>query len=143
MQFDVIGLSYYAFWHGSFADLQFNLNDTATRYGKDIVVVETSYPWTLENGDTLENFITTPDLLPDGAAYPATPQGQAAYYENLRQILAAVPGGHGAGFMAWEPEWLPGVGWAPGEGNPNDNLTMFDCTGAALPSLAAFRAPRH
>jgi arabinogalactan endo-1,4-beta-galactosidase len=143
VQFDLIGLSYYPFWHGSFAALQFNLNDTATRYGKDIVVVETSYPWTLENGDTLANFISTPDLLPDGAAYPATPQGQAAYYERLREILAAVPGGHGAGFMAWEPEWLPGVGWAPGEGNPNDNLTMFDWTGAALPSLASFRGPRH
>jgi arabinogalactan endo-1,4-beta-galactosidase len=35
----------------------------------------------------------------------------------------------------------PGVGWTTGEGNPNDNLTMFDWTGAALPSVDAFRKP--
>jgi len=50
-----------------------------------------------------------------------------------------VPGGHGAGFVDWEPEWIPGVGWEPGAGNPNDNLTMFDWNGAALPSVRAFR----
>jgi arabinogalactan endo-1,4-beta-galactosidase len=43
------------------------------------------------------------------------------------------------GFVDWSPEWIPGVGWAPGEGNPNDNLTMFDWHGAALPSVNAFR----
>lgn len=45
-----------------------------------------------------------------------------------------------AGFFDWEPGWLPGVGWSPGQGNPNDNLTMFDWSGNALPSLNAFRA---
>ena len=49
--------------------------------------------------------------LPDGALYPPTPQGQAAYFEALRSVLLQVP---------------------------NDNLTMFDFTGAALPS----RSPR-
>ena len=53
-----------------------------------------------------------------------------------------MPDGLGAGFFDWEPEWIPGVGWATGEGNPNDNLTMFDWTGAALPVLRAFRPPR-
>lgn len=138
--FDVIGLSYYPFWHGSLAALRSNLNDLSSRYGKDLVVVETSYPWTLNNGDGLGNFINTPSQLPDGSRFPATPTGQAAYYEELRNVLAAVPNGRGAGFFVWEPAWLPGVGWAPGEGNPNDNLTMFDWSGNALPSLRAFRA---
>ncbi|OLF16364.1 glycoside hydrolase family 53 protein [Actinophytocola xanthii] len=140
VSFDVIGLSYYPFWHGDIAALRANLDDLSTRYRKDLVVVETSYPWTLANGDSLGNFVTSAGQLPDGGAYPATPAGQAAYFERLREVLAAVPGGRGAGFFAWEPEWLPGVGWAPGEGNPNDNLTMFDWSGNALPSLAAFRA---
>jgi arabinogalactan endo-1,4-beta-galactosidase len=139
VQFDQIGLSFYPFWHGPMSALQANLNDLATRYGKDIVVAEASYPWTLDNGDTLANFVTDAAQLPDGAAYPATPGGQAAYFEALRDVLRAVPGGHGLGFFAWEPEWIPGVGWAPGQGNPNDNLSMFDWQGRALPSLAAFR----
>jgi arabinogalactan endo-1,4-beta-galactosidase len=139
VQFDLIGLSFYPFWHGPLSALQANLNDLATRYGKDMVVAEAAYPWTLGNGDQLGNFVTDQSQLPDGATYPATPEGQAAYFEALRDVIRAVPGGHGLGFMDWEPEWVPGVGWAPGQGNPNDNLTMFDFSGAALPSLRAFR----
>ncbi|WP_345713044.1 arabinogalactan endo-1,4-beta-galactosidase, partial [Kineococcus glutinatus] len=142
VRFDVIGQSYYPFWHGSLQDLRANLTDIAARYDKDVVLVETAYPWTLENGDHLENLIRDVSQLPDAGTYPATPQGQAAYFETVRQVLLDVPGGRGLGFFAWEPEWVPGVGWAPGEGNPNDNLTMFDRSGAALPSLAAFRAGR-
>jgi arabinogalactan endo-1,4-beta-galactosidase len=140
VQFDVIGLSYYPFWHGALSALRANLNDLSTRYGKDLVVAETSYPWTLGNGDGLGNFINSASQLPDGARLPATQSGQAAYFEELRTVLAAVPNGRGAGFFDWEPGWLPGVGWSPGEGNPNDNLTMFDWSGNALPSLRAFRA---
>jgi arabinogalactan endo-1,4-beta-galactosidase len=138
VDFDVIGLSFYPFWHGPFAALQANLNDLSPRYGKDLVVAETAYPWTTGNGDDLANFIDSDSQLPDGAAYPATPQGQAGYFAALRGVLAQVPDGRGAGFFDWEPEWIPGVGWEPGAGNPNDNLTMFDWQGNALPSVAAF-----
>jgi arabinogalactan endo-1,4-beta-galactosidase len=40
--FDVIGLSYYPKWHGTLADLKYNVNDLARRYGKDIIIVEYS-----------------------------------------------------------------------------------------------------
>jgi len=40
--FDVIGESYYPKWHGTLDDLRNNLTDLATRYSKDIVVVEYS-----------------------------------------------------------------------------------------------------
>jgi arabinogalactan endo-1,4-beta-galactosidase len=149
VNFDVIGESYYPIWHGSLADLSANLNDLATRYNKDIVLAETAYPWTIEDGDGFANLWdgsgpagTTNVPLPDQATYPPTPTGQAAFFEALRQILLAVPDGRGLGFFDWEPEWTPGVGWEPGAGNPNDNLTMFDFTGRALPSLRAFR-PAH
>jgi arabinogalactan endo-1,4-beta-galactosidase len=136
---DVIAQSYYPFWHGSLADLRANLNDLAVRYAKDLVVVETAYPRTLGNGGELANLITDAASLPDGDLFPATPQGQAAYFEALRAVLLQVPGRRGARFVEWEPEWIPAVGWEPGAGNPNDNLTMFDWSGAALPSLGAFR----
>jgi arabinogalactan endo-1,4-beta-galactosidase len=146
----VIGESYYPIWHGSLADLQANLNDLATRYNKDIVVVETAYPWTTQDGDGYANLWdgtgpagTVNGPLPDQATYPPTATGQAAFFEALRQILLDVPDGRGLGFFDWEPEWTPGVGWEPGAGNPNDNLTMFDFTGRALPSLRAFRPAHH
>ena len=38
--FDVIGLSYYPKWHGTLADLKYNVDDLAQTYGKDVIVVE-------------------------------------------------------------------------------------------------------
>lgn len=40
--FDVIGLSYYPKWHGTLTDLRYNARDLATRYRKDLVIVEYS-----------------------------------------------------------------------------------------------------
>lgn len=137
LDFDVIGQSYYPFWHGTLEDLEHNLTDLATRYGKDIIVVETAYPWTLENGDGLENILDIVSELPQAAMWPPTPAGQLAYFAALREVFGKVPNGHGLGFMCWEPEWVPGVGWTPGEGNPNDNLTLFDFNGDSLPALGA------
>jgi beta-galactosidase len=42
VHFDVIGESYYPKWHGTLEDLENNLNDLATRYDKDVIVVEYS-----------------------------------------------------------------------------------------------------
>jgi len=40
VQFDVVGLSYYPKWHGTLADLSYNVNDLARSYKKDIIIVE-------------------------------------------------------------------------------------------------------
>ena len=42
VHFDVIGESYYPKWHGTPDDLRDNLTDLASRFGKDVVVVEYS-----------------------------------------------------------------------------------------------------
>ena len=131
--FDVIGLSYYPFWHGTITQLRTNLADLAARYQKPVMIVETQYGWTLANGDNLGNFLWQQSQVIPG--YPVTPGGQLAFAFDLLSALAAVPGGRGAGIFYWQPEWIPGVGWTPGEGTPNDNLTMFDFSGRALPSV--------
>jgi arabinogalactan endo-1,4-beta-galactosidase len=68
--------------------------------------------------------------------YPATPGGQLGFASDLLSILAAVPDHRGLGVFYWQPEWIPGVGWQPGAGTPNDNLTLFDFTGHALPGVS-------
>jgi len=138
--FDVIGLTYYPFWNGRLSDLRANLDDLAERYGKPLLIAETAYPWTLRGGDV--KVVRYATQLPDGGKYPPTPQGQAAYFLALRDILAHVPNGRGWGFFDWAPEWLAGVGAKPGEGDPFANLTMFDEAGAALPALQAAFRPR-
>ena len=131
VDYDVIGLSYYPFWHGGLTVMQANIDDLAVRYDKDVVIVETAYPSTLVDRDSEPNWVSSASQLPDGAVYPATPAGQAGYYTALRAIVAGVPDHHGLGIFAWAPDWAPGVGWQPGSGDPADNLTMFDPTGNA------------
>jgi arabinogalactan endo-1,4-beta-galactosidase len=137
--FDVIGLSYYPFWHGTLSQLRTNLNDLATRYDKDVVIAEHQYAWTLGWGDSTNNFVWNEDQLTPG--YPASPAGQLSMANDILSMLARVPSRHGAGFFYWEPEWIPGVGWEPGAGTPNDNLTLFDFEGNALPSIRMFENP--
>jgi arabinogalactan endo-1,4-beta-galactosidase len=139
--FDIIGQSYYPMWHGSLAQLQENLNDSVSRYGKPVLIAEISYPWTFEDGDGRGNIVTEDAILPDVDRFPVTPAGQAAFYEAVRDVLRQVPDGRGLGFMAWEPEWIGAVGWQPGAEAPNDNLTQFDFAGHALPSIRAYRRP--
>ena len=82
MPFDVIGASYYGYWHGSLAALQFNLDDVTAHYDKDIIVVETAYAFILADDDNWGNIIGDPSQLVPG--YPATPDGQAA---NFRDVM--------------------------------------------------------
>ena len=139
--FDIIGQSYYPMWHGSIADLEANLLDSVSRYDKPVLLAEVSYPWTFEDGDGRGNIVGPDAYLPDVDQFPVTPAGQAAFYEGVRGVLGRVPDGRGLGFMVWEPEWIPGVGWEPGAEASNDNLTQFDFTGHALPSIRAYRRP--
>jgi arabinogalactan endo-1,4-beta-galactosidase len=139
--FDIIGQSYYPMWHGSIADLEANTGDSIGRYHKPVLLAEIAYPWTFEDGDGRGNIVGPDTLLPDAARFPATPAGQAAFFHGVRDVLEKAPGGGGLGFLAWEPEWVPGVGWEPGAEASNDNLTQFDFAGRALPSIRAYRKP--
>jgi len=141
--FDLIGLSFYGYWHGSFADIQNAITVLSDRYDRDVLVVETAYPWTLEDHPTVpwENVINLESELVAG--YPATPAGQTAYLRALQDVVAAAPGGRGLGTVWWEPAWtaVPGNGWDPTDptsGNAWENQAVFDWTGRALPALATF-----
>jgi len=140
--FDVIALSYYPIYQGSLSDLRSNVDELATQFGKPIVIAETEYSWTLANGDALGNDTWQASQLIDG--YPANPGGQLSMLNDELSILAAVPDGLGAGMFYWEPEWIPGVSWAPDAsppGTPDDNETLFNFHGQALPSIGMYRNP--
>jgi arabinogalactan endo-1,4-beta-galactosidase len=144
--FDVIGLSYYPFFHGPISDMRQNVDALATQFHKRIVIAETQYPWTLANGnsaigDSTGDFVWQTSQLSPG--YPASPGGQLSFVSDELSILAQVPDGLGAGLFYWAPDWIPGVGWEPGAGvgSPNVNLTLFNYEGAALPSIGIFRNP--
>jgi arabinogalactan endo-1,4-beta-galactosidase len=144
--FDVVGLSYYPFFHGAISAMRANVDALATQFRKPIVIAETQYPWTLANGnsplgDSTGDFVWQTSQLSPG--YPASPGGQLSFVTDELSILAQVPDGLGAGLFYWAPDWIPGVPWEPGAniGSPNVNLTLFNFEGAALPSIGIFQNP--
>ncbi len=139
VDFDVIGLSFYPYWHGKLSDLAANMANLATRYGKEMIVAETGYAWTLEPGDSLENsFGPGSDKL---GGYRATVQGQAIALCDIIRTVAGAPASKGIGIFYWEPDWIPvaGAGWRTGDGSSWENQALFDYTGKALPSIKTFK----
>jgi arabinogalactan endo-1,4-beta-galactosidase len=157
--FQIIGLSYYPFWHGTFADLERNMRDIAERYGKDLVVAEVSMGYTMEDYQAYEQLtdeqrkgMATKPALAEKIEYPMTPQGQSDFMERLMELIVSIPGGKGKGFFYWEPAWIPvpGSGWATPEslnymkdpgpcGNEWANQALFDYEGNALPALETIK----
>jgi len=140
VDFDIIGVSYYPYWHGMLEELSFNLNDVSQRYKKDVLVVETAYPWTLQDADGHAN-IFGEESLQWTAGYLATVRGQTSFLRDLIRVLKQVPDGRGLGLFYWEGAWIPvkGAGWKTNEGNPWENQTLFDFQGNALETLKIFR----
>ena len=138
VDYDVIGLSYYPYWHGSLDDLKSNMNDISERYQKDVVILETAYAATLNDKDGFMNLFDKNEQNLGG--YKATVQGQATAIRNIMEAVAQVPNGRGLGIFYWEPDWIPvkGAGWKTGEGNAWENQALFSFNGEALPSMNVF-----
>ncbi|WP_168735460.1 glycosyl hydrolase 53 family protein [Cohnella fermenti] len=142
VDFDLIGISAYPYWHGTIAQNATILSTLASRYNKPVVVAETAYAWTLEPGDeTINNFDQT---SANTAGYTPTPQGQAAELRDIINNLANVPNDMGLGLFYWGADWLPGndTGWITGQGSGWENQALFDYTGKALPSIDVFNLVR-
>jgi len=164
VDYDVYATSYYSYWHGTTENLTKVLSEIVADYDKQVMVAETAYLYTLENGDEHANSCPADGIT---LRYATTVQGQA---NAMRELVAAVHavGEKALGIFYWEPAWLPvpvngkeaksalweefGSGWAAsyaGSYDPNDagiyyggsswdNQAFFDFTGRALPTLMIF-----
>ncbi|MGD9636155.1 MAG: arabinogalactan endo-beta-1,4-galactanase [Pirellulales bacterium] len=122
IEYDVIGQSYYPWWHGSLDNLSDNLAFMASEYDKDIILVEVAYNW--RRGEYRDK----------PGPFPETPAGQRQFLAEVDAIVRATPGGHGKGIFWWEPAVAPG---------PIAGRGMFDDDGNALPVLTVFDKPIH
>jgi arabinogalactan endo-1,4-beta-galactosidase len=136
--YDIIGLSYYSKWSNlSMAELGWTIRKLRQTYGKDVMVVETAYPWTLDNADSSPNLLGQDSLV---SGYPASPAGQEAYLVDLAQT---VKDSGGDGVVYWEPAWVSTPCRTPwSQGSAWDNATFFDFhrNDAVLPGIDF---PRH
>jgi arabinogalactan endo-1,4-beta-galactosidase len=129
---DLIGLSYYPWWHGPIEKLRENLAATSQRYRKDIVVVEAAYPWT--GPGEKDRGPGTKAGETKNSPHPPTPEGQRAFLAEVIRTVREMPDDRGRGVIWWAPEWIPAKGMGSGWGDK----TLFDRDGNALPALAAF-----
>ena len=136
--FDMIGLSYYPWWHGSdLSVIQQNLNALATTFNKKIMIAETAYPFTLGYNDLTNNSVGTVNQLISG--YDATQSGQLAYLQQIKTILLSVPNNLGIGFCYWAPDWVAFKGTTATNGSSWENLALFDFQNNTTQAIKAFK----
>jgi arabinogalactan endo-1,4-beta-galactosidase len=162
LDYDIFGVSYYNYWHGSQENLTHVLSSVTETYGVKTCVMETSYMFTGDDGDNSSNSLSAADEV---EGYPCTVQGQA---NNVRDVMASTLAGGGIGVFYWEGAWVPvgsdsvtnqqlwetyGSGWASSyaaEYDPDDagqyyggsswdNQAFFDFSGKKLASLDVFK----
>jgi len=120
--YDWIGLSYYPIWSDYDLDeVSTPLSSLINTYNKKLMIVETAYPFTMQNADSANNILGNDALVP---GFEASPEGQLGYLNALRDVLVEVGAG---GLIYWEPAWVStscSTQWA--KGSHWDNATLFD-----------------
>jgi len=118
IKFDIIGQSYYPWWHGSLLNLRENMIFMAETYKKPIILCEVAYCY------APTEYINKP------APFPETPEGQKEFLEAVNQIVLETPDNLGRGIMWWEP--------ATPDMRGISTRDMFDENGNVLPVITVF-----
>ena len=157
VDYDIFASSYYPVWHGTLENLTHVLSTIAASYGKQVMVAETAWPYTLKDGDGHTNSCNEGNTI--DPSYTINVQGQLAEMSAVIQAVKNV-GEKGAGVFYWEPAWIPvgkydgsteswqanaalwekhGSGWASsfaGEYDPEDAGAWYG--GSAVDNQAMF-----
>ncbi|MEZ0325686.1 MAG: arabinogalactan endo-beta-1,4-galactanase [Fimbriimonas sp.] len=131
VEFDLIGQSFYPWWHGTMEQMEENLKNTSERYGKGIVIVETAYPFTLDKMSGKPHMVDHRYI--DKLPFPQTIAGQRQFVEKLVQLVKQTPNGLGKGVVWWAPDWLE----QPNKHSVWENLNWYDAHGRVLPAIDA------
>lgn len=84
VDFDVIGISYFPWWHGSFQQLENTVYSLSKKFNQDISIVETAY---YSNGWYPESS----DWVMTEKPYPPNEQGQYEFMLNLAKTMELHP----------------------------------------------------
>jgi arabinogalactan endo-1,4-beta-galactosidase len=126
---DIIGQSYYPWWHGSLQDLRTCLEGCVERYGKPVLIAETAFPWATTGGDGRP-------FTPQVGIAPG-PEGQVRFVQELGRIVRGLPGGAGLGIVWWGAEFqvTPGI-----NADSFDLRSFWGPDGGVLPVVQALGA---
>ena len=116
VDYDIIGQSYYPWWHGTLLELRDNMIFMANEYQKDIIIVEAAYNW------------RPAEYKNKKAPFPETPEGQRQFLDEVNRVVLNTPYNRGKGVFWWEPAVMGGL----------RRRGMFDDDGNALPVISVF-----
>ncbi|MCD8013853.1 MAG: glycosyl hydrolase 53 family protein [Lachnospiraceae bacterium] len=108
VDYDVFASSYYPYWHGTLENLTETLSSIAEKYDKYVIVAETSWAYTLEDGDGSGNTVAEGNndtAYGDLVYYDFSVQGQADEISAVISAMAETT--NGIGVFYWEPAWIP------------------------------------
>lgn len=136
--FDWIGLSYYpSYSEYKLNNLSVPLKTLKDTYKKRLMIVETAYPFTLNNNDSASNNLDSKALI---SGYDASQKGQLDYLNKLKEVVET---SGGEGVVYWEPAWVSTTCktlW--GEGSHWDNATLFDNSNKATLGMQFFNGSK-
>lgn len=121
VDYDVFASSYYPYWHGTLENLTAKLKAVADTYDKQVIVAETSWAYTLEEGDGHDDNIVKVGKNDSNPAYEFSVQGQATEVASIMQAVRNV-GDKGVGLFYWEPAWIPVQVWSADAENADEIL---------------------
>ena len=154
VEYDIIGMSYYPYWHGKIDELFFNINRCRNLFHKNVMVMELGFAFTLEDyvltNNGLSELKVTKENLEAEVEFDITPEGQAEFISHF--VKKAVDEDI-EGVIYWEPLWIPGdnVCWSSVEGqayiheegkptrNEWSNQCLFDYQGNKLPAFDKYK----
>lgn len=134
LDFDLIGLSYYPIWHGkNMSLLEAKMVELANTYKKEVVIAETSYPFSLLWADWTNNIVgDTSQLISE---FPASPQGQLSFITSLNKHVKQA---NGLGWCYWGAELVAAKGPQATDGSVWENQALWDFNNKVLPVIDAF-----
>lgn len=115
--YDVIGVSFYPWSHGTLVDLRANLRYIAEELRKDVMLIETGYYYTPSR-----YFRDSPP------PFPEAPEGQKQWLVAVNEAVMGTPQGRGKGVFWWEPAAGGGLvqrGYFDAEHNAQPVLDAF------------------
>ncbi|KAJ7747961.1 endogalactanase [Mycena maculata] len=123
---DVMGFSFYPFYGtgATTAALQSSLQAMVTKYGKDVMVVETDWP------------AVCPGVALSAPSIPVSAAGQQQWILAIKNVLVGLSGGRGKGIAYWEPGWVGNAGL----GSSCSDALLVDSSGNTRASIAMFSA---
>lgn len=157
VEFDVIGLSYYPYWHGTFEMLFNNISNLKEKFHKPIWIVETGYGFTMEpfinEGGFKEKNLIDDNFFKQENVYRPYPLSKEGQKEFIKELLRLSKINGIEAIYYWEPFWLhiKGLEWASkaGETYTNElekpttnewaNQCLFDYEGNATPGIDEFK----